>query len=59
MISLVFACFRDNVGVFPIRLELFDLLFDGVFENFSKDKCSDLEDSGSCLAIVMSSPLCW
>ena len=54
MISPVFACFRDNVRVFPICLELPDSLFGGVFENFPNDKCSDLEDSGPCLVVVMS-----
>ena len=55
MISPAFAYFRNKVGAFPICLELLSLLFGGVFENFFEDKCFDLEDSGSCLAIVVSS----
>ena len=55
MISPAFDCFRDNVRVFPICLELPDSLFGGVFENFPNDKCSDLEDLGLCFAVVMSS----
>ena len=55
MISPVFACFKDNVRAFSICLELLGSLFGGVFENFPEDKCSDLEDSRSCLAVVMSS----
>ena len=54
MISPAFACFRDNVKAFPICLELPGSSFGGVLKNFPEDKCSDLEDPGSCLAVVMS-----
>ena len=55
MISPTFAFFGDNVGAFPIRLELLGLFFCGIFENSSEDKCSSLEDTRPCLAIVMGS----
>ena len=54
MISPVFAYFRDNVKAFPICLELPGSFFGGVLKNFPEDKCSDLEDPGLCLAVVMS-----
>ena len=55
MISPAFTYFSDDIRAFPIFLELPGSSFNGVFKNFPEDKHSDLEDSGSCLAVVVSS----
>ena len=55
MISPAFTYFKDDIRALPICLELPGSFFGGVLKNFPEDKCSNLEDSGSCLAIVMSS----
>ena len=55
MLNPAFTCFRYDIRVFPIFLELPSSFYDSVFKNFSKDKYYDLEDSGSCLVVVMSS----
>ena len=54
MIGSALTCLSHNIRTFPIRLEFPGSSFNGVFKNFSEDQRSDLEDPGSCLAVIVS-----
>ena len=53
MISSTLTCLLDNVGAFPVFLELPDSHFNCIFEDLSEDECFDLEGVGQCLTVVV------